>query len=175
MRLQQWLLHGEQGWLRQQLLARGQLLHSMQLPLTMPRLGMETFLAVPRAATSIDELQQSLNELLHAAATALPDAGALCELKTAIARRHIAALELPHAIAYRESLDMVLWPQSQLLQELQQLHAVNGEALGPVLQAQLLSGHVSLRLLPPWYVRVGKRLLEWLPRRWTDALEASAL
>lgn len=173
--LQQWLLHGEQGWLRQQLLARGQLLHSMQLPLTMPRLGLATFLAVPRAATSLDELQQSLDELLRTASTVLPDASALCELKTAIARRHIAALELPHALAYRESLDLVLWQQSQLVHELQQLHAVDVEALDRVLQAQLLSGHVSLRLLPPWYVRVGKRLLEWLPRRWTDALEASAL
>ena len=173
--IQHWLLRGEQGWLRQQLLAREQLLHSQELPLTMPRLGLQSVLLVPRAATSLDELEVSVSQLLHSAAAASPAAETLCEWKTAVARWRIAPLELPYALAYRESLDQALWQQSQLLQELQQLQAVSPADINRVLRQQLLSGHVSLRLLPPWHVRLGKRLLEWLPRSWADALEASAL
>ena len=173
--LQHWLLEGEQGWLRQRLQENGELLHSVEVPLTMPRLGLQTFLAVPRAATALTTLQDSIERLLRDAPAALPDAAALCELKTAVARRRVAFNELPYAVAYRESLDQALWQQPLLLAELQRMRAVDHAKLQRVFREQWLAGHVSLRLLPPWYVRLGKRLLEWLPRRWADALEASAL
>lgn len=173
--IQQWLLRGEQAQLRQRLLQQKLLLHSSEFPLQMPKLGLLHFIAVPRAGAPLDAIEQSVSELLNEAANTAPTPALLCELKTAVLRRLIAAAEVPHLLAYRESIDQILWQRSLLYAELQALQVVTPGDLPRVTKQYFLSHQITLRLLPPWYLRWAKKMLEWLPDSWSEALEARVL
>lgn len=173
--LQHELLRGEQGLLRQHLQQQQLLLHASELPLNLPRLGLLNFVAVPRASASLDELQQAIDGFLQQRANVTLSDDALCELKMAVARRLLASQESPYALAYRESVDTVLWQQSLRLDELTRLQQVSSADLQRVLQQYWLNQRITLRLLPPWYMRWAKRMLEWLPSSWSEALEAKVL
>ena len=173
--LQQQLLRGEQGLLRQHLQQKHLLLHASELPLSLPRLGLQNFIAVPRASASLDDIQDEIALFLQQRASQELSADVLCELKTAVARRLLATQESPYALAYRESVDAVLWQQSLRLSELTRLQQVSSADMQRVLQQYWLQQRITLRLLPPWYMRWAKKMLEWLPDSWSEALEAKVL
>lgn len=173
--LQHWLLRGEQGLLRQQLQQQNLLLHSTEFPLSVPRLGLRHFIAVPRASTSLATLEQAIEQSLQQAANAVPNGEALCALKIAVARRLTARLESPIAQGLRDSIDQSLWQQTLQLRELEQLQQLSQADLARALQRYFLQQRLTLRLLPPWYLRWAKRMLEWLPDSWSQALENKVL
>jgi len=173
--IEELMLRGDQARLRQRLLSRQLLLHSAELPIHLPRLGLAHFVAVPRAAASLAEIETEVNASFRELSDQPPDAVLLCELKTARVRRLIAVSEAPLMFAYRESVDQVLWQQARLGQELRALQQVDSEHIRRVSQLYFLQNGMVLKLLPPWYLRWTKRLLEWLPTSWSEALEARVL
>ncbi|NQD36844.1 insulinase family protein [Permianibacter sp. IMCC34836] len=169
------MLRGEQGQLRQRLLAKQWLLHSAELPLQLPRLGLAHFIAVPRAAAALTDLETEVRAAFTELAQQAPSEQQLCELKTARLRRLIGVAEGPLMLGYRESIDQALWQQSRLLAEVSGLQQVTSADMSRVTAQYFLRNQLTLTLSPPWYLRWAKRVLEWLPVSWSEALEAKAL
>ncbi len=173
--LQNHLLSGEQALLRQQLLAEQKILQQLQLPLELPKLGLVHVVLVPRAGSSLDSLQRAAEQLFADMASAPPTAATVCELKTTALRRLLSISESPLLHAYRESLDNVRWQRSRLTDEMQAIAAVTPADMARVSQHYFQHHTIALQLLPPWYVRWAKQVLEWLPISWSQSLEASVL
>ena len=148
---------------------------SYSIPLAMTHHGMTNLVLVPRARTSLDKLSENVESLIASVAAQPLTNEQLCQLKQIWLNKALSGLDSPSRLA--RSLSATL-PQDKL-QPLtgpwQRIDAVSAKELQAIAQRYFSGNTVRLDLLPPWYIRATKSILEFLPKGMTDSLEESVM
>ncbi|QIR13664.1 M16 family metallopeptidase [Shewanella aestuarii] len=165
---------------RASLLAKSQQTHSTSLldysiPLTMEMHGVTNIVLVPRANESLDSLTQMITQLINQVAEQGIPADTLCRLKTSAINKHLSELSNHQNLAIYLSNSQARDTLTPLTAPWQRVNQVSPQDIQRVAKQYLLNKQIRLDLLPPWYIRFTKTLLEWLPQSWTDSLEGAVL
>lgn len=148
---------------------------SYSIPLTMTHHGMTNLVLVPRARTSLDKLSENIESLLASVAAQPIDDEQLCRLKQIWLNKALSGLDSPSLLA--RSLSAT--PSRDRLRPLtgpwQRVNAVSAKELQAIAQRYFNGNTVRLDLLPPWYIRAAKSILEFLPKAMSDSLEESVM
>ncbi|WP_283107249.1 M16 family metallopeptidase [Shewanella marinintestina] len=148
---------------------------SYSIPLQMTHHGMTNLVLVPRARTSLDQLTDNVEGLIDSlAAEPITDAK-LCQLKQVWLNKALAQLDSPVHLAKALSATQPQDKQHPLTGPWQRINAVSAKQLQATVQTYFTGGYVRLDLLPPWYIRATKSILEVLPQGLTDSLEESVM
>ncbi|WP_153915024.1 M16 family metallopeptidase [Shewanella sp. TC10] len=148
---------------------------SYSIPLTMEDHGVTNLVLVPRANTSLNELQQLVDSLLTEVVENGIDANDLCGLKA------VAINDLQQKLASSQNMAKYLSNTSvrdknfPITQPWQRTQKVTSLDIQRVTQQYFIDKSVRVDLLPPWYIRWGKNLLEVLPKGFAETLEQWAL
>ncbi len=126
----------------------------------------------PRAAVSLDALDQTVRAALQRSARTPPDERAVCAAMQRRWQALLNELETPLAQAH--------WLAGALANDLAPLDLLSLQppapaALAAAQQALAEAPEVGLSLQPAWYWRAVKTLFEILPTRWSQAIEERAL
>ncbi|GAA5194742.1 pitrilysin family protein [Ferrimonas gelatinilytica] len=144
----------------------------MSLPLPMALHGMSAVALVPRARASLDSLAQAVAALIEAVATTPLSPARLARLQQQWLDEQLETVGDPQALALQLSSTLAIDEAKPLTGPWERIVAVTPADLQRVAQRYYLSAQLRLDLLPPWYLRWGKRVLEWLPQSWADRMEA---
>ncbi|PMG28196.1 peptidase M16 [Shewanella sp. 10N.286.52.C2] len=148
---------------------------SYSVPLTMDNHGVTNLVLVPRANTSLDELNQLVSTILKQVASQGIEPNVLCQLKSIALNDTLInftdSQQLAIHLSNTASRDKFL----PLTQPWQRINQVTSDDIKTVTQQYFIGKQVRLDLLPPWYIRWGKTLLEWLPQGMAESLEEWAL
>lgn len=148
---------------------------SYSLPFELENHGITNLVLVPRAKTSLDDLTEKvLGVVAEAKQTPLSDAE-LCQLKQTWLNNQLALLDNTQSLATLLSATAKQDQMHPLTAQWQRINSVTTEDLQRVATLYFTNNMVRVDLLPPWYIRVGKTLLEWLPSGVSDSLEDAVL
>ncbi|MCG9723457.1 pitrilysin family protein [Shewanella sp. Isolate7] len=150
------------------------LLH-YSVPLSMQHLGVMNLVLVPRAKVSLDELSQRITEMVDRLATQGVTSTELERLKRRWLLAQLSKLDNDVSLANLLSASQQRDKLNPLTAPWERISAVTQEDIKRVTQQYLSPGFVRLDLLPPWYIRWGKAILEWLPDGMSDSLEEKVL
>ncbi|MCC4834315.1 insulinase family protein [Shewanella sp. 10N.7] len=148
---------------------------SYSIPLTMENHGVTNLVLVPRANTSLDELQNLVESLFSQVIENGLNDQALCTLKT------VSLNDINQQLSNSQTLAKYLSNTSKrdksfpLTQPWRRTEAVTSADIQRVTQEYFIDKAVRVDLLPPWYIRWGKGLLEILPQGFSEKLERWAL
>ncbi|MFB2728041.1 M16 family metallopeptidase [Shewanella mangrovisoli] len=148
---------------------------SYSLPFELENHGITNLVLVPRAKTSLDDLTEKvLGVVAKVQQTSLSDAE-LCQLKQTWLNNQLAQLDNTQSLATLLSATAKQDQMHPLTAQWQRINSVTTEDLQRVATLYFTNNMVRVDLLPPWYIRVGKTLLEWLPSGVSDSLEDAVL
>lgn len=148
---------------------------SYSLPFELENHGITNLVLVPRAKTSLDELTEKvLGVVAKVQQTPLSDAE-LCQLKQTWLNNQLAQLDNTQSLATLLSATAKQDQTHPLTAQWQRINSVTTEDLQRVATLYFTNNMVRVDLLPPWYIRIGKTLLEWLPSGVSDSLEDAVL
>ena len=150
------------------------LLH-YSVPLSMQHLGVMNLVLVPRAKVSLDDLSQRITEMVDRLATQGVTSTELERLKRRWLLAQLSKLDNDVSLANLLSASQQRDKLNPLTAPWERISAVTQEDIKRVTQQYLSPGFVRLDLLPPWYIRWGKAILEWLPDGMSDSLEEKVL
>ncbi|WP_414628817.1 M16 family metallopeptidase [Shewanella colwelliana] len=165
---------------RASLLAQSSLVDSDQLfyysvPLTMEQFGVMNLVMVPRAHVSLNQLSQNITALIDQLANHSVDDATLTQLKRDWLQRQLSRLDNDLNLAMSLSATLEQDRLSPLTGPWERIQAVSNQDLQRVAKTYLQAGYVRLDLLPPWYIRWSKALLEFLPSGLTQSIEEQVL
>ncbi|QYJ72273.1 insulinase family protein [Shewanella sp. FJAT-51649] len=148
---------------------------SYSQPFELENHGITNLVLVPRAKTSLDDLTEKvLGVVAKVQQTPLSDAE-LCQLKQTWLNNQLAQLDNTQSLATLLSATAKQDQTHPLTAQWQRINSVTTEDLQRVATLYFTNNMVRVDLLPPWYIRVGKTLLEWLPSGVSDSLEDAVL
>ena len=150
------------------------LLH-YSVPLSMQHLGVMNLVLVPRAKVSLDDLSQRITEMVDRLATQGVTSTELERLKRRWLLAQLSKLDNDVSLANLLSASQQRDRDHPLTAPWERIATVTQEDIKRVTQQYLSPGFVRLDLLPPWYIRWGKAILEWLPEGMSDSLEEKVL
>ncbi len=173
--LQGYLFQNLRSALAKQTLASPSHMLSYSIPLTMENHGVTNLVLVPRANTSLNELQKLTDSLFADIMTNGMTEQQLCELKTLALSQQLQQFSHSQTLAKHLSNTANRDKNAPLTQPWQRIQAVLPDDISRVTQAYFIDKTVRVDLLPPWYIRWGKSVLEVLPQEMAETLEGWAL
>lgn len=148
---------------------------SYSVPLTMQNHGVTNLVLVPRANTSLNELNKLVKHLLNQIATKGIDPQTLCQLKSISLNNSLIHFSDSQQLAVYLSKTSIRDKYSPLSQPWERMTKVTSYDLQRVANQYFINKEVRLDLLPSWHIRWGKTLLEWLPQGFAETIEKWAL
>ncbi|PIW61981.1 pitrilysin family protein [Shewanella sp. CG12_big_fil_rev_8_21_14_0_65_47_15] len=148
---------------------------SYSLPFELENHGIANIVLVPRARTSLDTLVEKVQGLIAQTQQQALDETRLCTLKQVWLNNRLQQLSDTQALATQLSATSVQDTDHPLTAPWQRINAVTAEEFQRVAKQYFNQDYVRVDLLPPWYIRWGKTLLEWLPDGASDSLEEAVL
>ncbi|WP_144214304.1 M16 family metallopeptidase [Shewanella donghaensis] len=148
---------------------------SYSVPLTMQNHGVTNLVLVPRANTSLDKLNEMVSTLLEKVASQGLEPRSLCQLKSVSLNDSLISFTDSQQLAVYLSKTSTRDKYFPLTQPWQRTAKVTSDDLKRVANQYFINKEVRLDLLPSWYIRWGKTLLEWLPEGFTESIEKWAL
>ncbi|MGS0676017.1 M16 family metallopeptidase [Shewanella sp. 30m-9] len=148
---------------------------SYSIPLTMTHHGVTNLVLVPRARTSLDRLTENVQGLIDTVTDKPISAAKLCQLKQIWLNKALARLDSPSQLAKALSATAPQDKHHPLTGPWQRVNAVTPAQLQAIAQGYFSQNGVRLDLLPPWYIRATKSVLELLPKGMTDSLEEGVM
>ena len=148
---------------------------SYSIPLTMSHHGMTNLVLVPRARTSLDKLSENVKALIDSVAAYPLTEQQLCQLKQIWLNKALFTLDSPSQLARSLSATLPQDKRHPLTGPWQRINAVSADDLQAITLKYFSNNMVRLDLLPPWYIRATKSILEVLPKGVTDSLEESVM
>ncbi|MCK8044382.1 insulinase family protein [Shewanella sp. 1CM18E] len=148
---------------------------SYSIPLTMTHHGVTNLVLVPRARTSLDTLTENAEALINRVASeplAEPD---LCQLKQIWLNNALKRLDSPSLLSRYLSASQTRDKLQPLTGPWERINAVSSTDIQAITQKYFVANTVRLDLLPPWYIRATKSILEFLPKGMSDSLEESVM
>ncbi|WP_285163300.1 M16 family metallopeptidase [Shewanella goraebulensis] len=148
---------------------------SYSIPLTMENHGVTNLVLVPRANTSLNELQELVASLFNEVMQTGINEQALCGLKAAAINKAQQHYTNSQSLAKFLSNTSVRDKYHPITQPWQRTEAVSSADIQRVTKQYFIDKAVRVDLLPPWYIRWGKALLEIMPQGFANSLERWAL
>lgn len=145
------------------------------LPLTMEHFGVMNLVMVPRANISLDQLAQQITEIVDDLAAYGLTSVQLEQLKRQALQQQLMKLDNDISLATTLSATLEQDRLTPLSGPWERINAVTNDDIIRVTRQYLQPGVVRLDLLPPWYIRWSKAVLEWLPKGWTESIEEQVL
>ena len=138
--------------------------------------GVAGLAVAPRARTSLNELATSIKNLLSSLKHDGISEERLCYLKSVYLNHQIQAYQDNLTLAKQLSDTTKLEQSSPITSSWESVEQVSTEDIRRVANTYFThSNSIRLDLLPPWYIRWVKRILEWLPKDTTDSVEEAVL
>ncbi|MCG9754790.1 insulinase family protein [Shewanella insulae] len=150
------------------------LLH-YSIPLSMEHLGVMNLILVPRAKISLDDLSERITDMVELLANQGVTPRELDQLKRRWLLAHLRKLDNNVSLANLLGASQQRDRTHPLSAPWERIDAVTQADIKRVTRQYLSPGYVRLDLLPPWYIRWGKAILEWLPEGLSDSLEEKVL
>ncbi|WP_108945518.1 M16 family metallopeptidase [Shewanella halifaxensis] len=173
--LEAYLFQNKSSLLRATSLNDPEQLLSYSIPLTMTHHGVTNLLLVPRARTSLDKLTANTEALIATVANGEITEQQVCQLKQIWLNQALARLDSPSVLSRYLSASQARDKMQPLTGPWQRINAVTAADLQRVSQQYFVGKTVRLDLLPPWYIRATKSILEFLPKDLSDSLEESVM
>lgn len=173
--LEAYLFQNKSSLLRATSLNDPEQLLSYSIPLTMSHHGVTNLLLVPRARTSLDKLTANTETLIATVANGEITEQQVCQLKQIWLNQALARLDSPSVLSRYLSASQARDKMQPLTGPWQRINAVTAADLQRVSQQYFVGKTVRLDLLPPWYIRATKSILEFLPKDLSDSLEESVM
>ncbi|MPY22915.1 M16 family metallopeptidase [Shewanella sp. YLB-07] len=173
--LEGYLFQNRNSIIKQSGLKDPEQLLTYSIPLSMEHMGVTNLVIVPRAKTSLDKLAGNIEQMINQLSSQGISESDLDHLKAEWLNLKLRQVDSPSALARALSATL---PQDRLVPltgPWERINAVTTADMQRVAGRYFNHGYVRLDLLPPWYIRWGKTLLEWLPGGLTDSLEDSVL
>ncbi|EGM70970.1 hypothetical protein [Shewanella sp. HN-41] len=148
---------------------------SYSLPFELENHGIANIVLVPRARTSLDDLTQKVLGLVAQTQQDALDETSLCTLKQVWLNNRLEQLSDTQTLATLLSATPAQDTDHPLTAQWQRVNAVTAEDIQRVAKQYFNQDYVRIDLLPPWYIRWSKTLLEWLPSDMSDSLEDAIL
>ncbi len=148
---------------------------SYSLPFELENHGIANIVLVPRARTSLDALVQKVLGLVAQTQQDALDEASLCTLKQVWLNNQLQQLDDTQALAIKLSATSAQDKDHPFTAQWQRINAVTADDIQSVAKRYFNQDYVRVDLLPPWYIRWGKTLLEWLPNDMSDSLEDAVL
>ncbi|AQS37960.1 putative Zn-dependent peptidase [Shewanella psychrophila] len=145
------------------------------IPLSMEHMGVTNLVMVPRAKSSLDQLAENIEQMINEVTSQGVSQSELIQLKAQWINLKLRQVDSPSSLARALSATLPQDSLAPLTGPWERINAVSAADIQRVANRYFSHGYVRLDLLPPWYIRWGKALLEWLPGGLTDSLEDSAL
>ena len=138
--------------------------------------GVTGLAIAPRARTPINELADSITDLVNDVKRQGISQTRLCYLKSVYLNHRIEALQSNLAIAKLLSDTPTADQAKPITADWERVEHVSVSDIQRVAKTYFTPQHsIRLDLLPPWYIRWAKRVLEWLPKDTADSAEEAAL
>ncbi len=169
--LEAYLFQNRSSLIKQSGLTDPDQLLTYSIPLTMEQMGVTNLVMVPRAKTSLDRLANNVEQAINSLATDGISAEALSQLKANWLNKRLQLIDRPSLLARALSATLSQDSLTPLTGPWERIDAVSPAQLQAVAQTYFSQGYVRLDLLPPWYIRWTKTLLEWFPTGMSDTLE----
>jgi|GEM_PF-1200154 len=169
--LEAYLFQNRSSLIKQSGLTEPDQLLTYSIPMTMERMGVTNLVMVPRAKTSLDRLASNVEQAINTLATDGISAEALIQLKANWLNKRLQLIDRPSLLARALSATLAQDSLTPLTGPWERINAVSPTQLQAVAQTYFSQGYVRLDLLPPWYIRWTKTLLEWFPTGMSDTLE----
>jgi len=169
--LEAYLFQNRSSLIKQSGLTDPDQLLTYSIPLTMEQMGVTNLVMVPRAKTSLDRLAKNVELAIKSLATDGISDEALSQLKADWLNKRLQRLDRPSLLARALSATLAQDSLTPLTGPWERINAVSPAMLQAVAQTYFSQGYVRLDLLPPWYIRWTKTVLEWFPSGMSDALE----
>ncbi|MEL4295090.1 pitrilysin family protein [Shewanella xiamenensis] len=148
---------------------------SYSLPFELENHGITNLVLVPRAKTSLNALTDMVLALVkQTQQTRISDA-TLCQLKQTWLNQRLGQLDNTQSLATLLSATDKQDQAHPLTAQWERINAVTTADIQRVALQYFTPNMVRVDLLPPWYIRFGKTLLEWLPAGVSDDLEDAVL
>ncbi|SQH78265.1 Peptidase M16 [Shewanella benthica] len=173
--LEGYLFQNRNSIIKQSGLKDPQQLLTYSIPLPMEHMGVTNLVMVPRAKTSLDRLATNIEQMINQLSSQGISASDLEQLKAQWLNLKLRQVDSPSALARALSATLPQDRLAPLTGPWERINAVTRADMQRVTGRYFNHGYVRLDLLPPWYIRWGKTLLEWLPAELTDSLEDSVL
>ncbi|WP_242620216.1 M16 family metallopeptidase [Shewanella maritima] len=154
--------------------AQQTMLH-LSYPLALEHHGVANIVLVPRANESLDELATIVETLIDDVVKNGISEPQLCNVKAAYLETKLAKLASPLTLANMLSNSQLRDKRTPLTSPWQRTNQVTSDDMARVAAKYYQHKAVRLDMLPAWYIRSGKTLLEWLPKSWSQWLEEQAL
>ncbi|MBE8168836.1 MAG: insulinase family protein [Shewanella sp.] len=130
----------------------------------------------PRARTSLDVLIAEVHKLTKSVKSNGISEQRLCYLKQVYLNERLEKLTDNLSLAKMLSATSKQDFQHPITAPWERINAVSVDDIKRVANKYFRAEHqIRLDLLPPWYIRWTKQLLEWLPKDTADSLEEEAL
>ncbi len=138
--------------------------------------GVAGLAIAPRARTSLNELADSVRHLVRDVRQNGISETRLCYLKSVYLNQRIAAAKDNLALAGLLSAATSAGQNTPLSAEWERINRVSVKDIQRVAKTYFNSEHsIRVDLMPPWYIRWVKRVLEWLPENIADSAEEALL
>ena len=173
--LEAYLFQNRNSIIKQSGLNDPEQLLNYSIPLSMEHMGVTNLVLVPRAKTSLNQLAENVEQMIAAINNRGITDSDLVQLKAQWLNLKLRQLDSPSLLARSLSATLAQDQLTPLTGPWERINAVTTADMQRVSQSYFNQGYVRLDLLPPWYIRWGKAMLEWLPNSLTDSLEDWAL
>ncbi|TLU64720.1 insulinase family protein [Thalassotalea litorea] len=173
--LERYLVQDSASLIKQTRLSDPDQLMVISYPLRLELHGVTALALVPRARASLDRLANNVKVLIDDLAQTPMSETQLNRLKNNWLNEQLSLLNDPQALAVTMSATSNQDTLTPLTGPWARIKEVTPEQVQRVAQDYFKAGTVRLDLLPPWYKRWGKHVLEWLPDSWADSLEEKLL
>jgi zinc protease len=148
---------------------------SYSMPVVMQQHGVSNIVLVPRARTSLDTLTQKVMDLIEPLKNSTMSAQQLCMLKQNWLHSALAQLNSSRSLAISLSATLAQDKLTPLSGPWQRIKNVTEADIRRIAKHYFNQNYVRIDLLPPWYIRATKTILEWLPKSIADSIEAGVL
>nr|WP_231847763.1 pitrilysin family protein [Shewanella violacea] len=173
--LEGYLFQNRNSIIKQSGLQDPEQLLTYSIPLSMELMGVTNLVMVPRAKISLDRLAKNIEQMINQLSSQAISEAELTQLKAQWLNLKLRQVDSPSALARLLSATLTQDSQTPLSGPWERINAVTAADIQRVASRYFNHGYVRLDLLPPWYIRWGKTLLEWLPHGLTDSLEDGVL
>lgn len=173
--LEAYLFQNRASLIKQSGLTNPEQLLTYSIPLSMDLMGVSNLVMVPRAKTSLNQLVINVQKMIANISKNGIDEASLHHLKANWLNQALQRLDQPSRLAIILSATPDKDRLTPLTAPWERIHAVSTTQIQAVASTYFNQGYVRLDLLPPWYIRWTKAILEFLPEGVSDTLEESVL
>ncbi len=173
--LEAYLFQNRNSLIKQSGLSDPEQLLTYSIPLSMEHMGVANLVMVPRANISLDKLSLGVENMLANVAQEGLSHKTLTQLKAQWLNLKLRQIDSPSLLARSLSATLPQDRDAPLTGQWIRIEQVTTQDIRRVATQYFNQGYVRVDLLPPWYIRWGKTILEWLPKGLTDSLEDKVL